>query len=200
MSVTSTYYGLLHSLEEEGSLDPTNCLHLFSAQYVFMPRLTSDLHTFINSWNNHPLRTEQNLTPNELWDISKALNPVPSADSAQHTLDQNVPSQDEDLVASGIVVPLIACPLTQQNMELLRATFNPTAPSCDFGRAIYICFKFCSPSQYYTCVKYQHVKMCNLYKAHTMLSFHYLLFIIHLKRFMTTLTFFSNQSTADRLL
>lgn len=138
MSVTSTYYDLLHSLEEEGSLDPTNCLHLFSAHYVFMPRITSDLHTFINSWNNHPLRTEQNLTPNQLWDIGKALNPVSSADSAQHTLDQNVPSQDEDLVASGIVVPPIACPLTQQNMELLRATFNPTAPSCDFGRAIYI--------------------------------------------------------------
>uniref|UniRef100_A0AAV2KJI2 Integrase core domain-containing protein n=2 Tax=Knipowitschia caucasica TaxID=637954 RepID=A0AAV2KJI2_KNICA len=119
MSVTSTYYELLHSLEEEGSLDPTNSLQLFSAQYVFLPRLTSDLHSFINSWNNHPLRTEQNLTPNQLWEIGKALNPVPSA---QHTLYQNPPSQDEDLEASGIVVPQIACPMPQQSLELLRAS------------------------------------------------------------------------------
>lgn len=98
----------------------------FSAHYVFLARLTSDLHTFINSWNNHPLHTEQNLTPNQLWDIGQALDPVQSADFVQpHNLDNYLPCQDEDLEPLGIVVPTITCPLSQLWQSL---------PSC-FGRA-----------------------------------------------------------------
>uniref|UniRef100_A0A8C6NSC1 Integrase core domain-containing protein n=1 Tax=Nothobranchius furzeri TaxID=105023 RepID=A0A8C6NSC1_NOTFU len=55
MAVTSTYYHMLHSLEGEGSLDPTSYLHLFAVHYVFLPRLQLELCSFIHGWNNHPL-------------------------------------------------------------------------------------------------------------------------------------------------
>lgn len=83
MAVTSTYYELLHSLEEDDLLDPSDSLHLFCAQYVFVPRLQMDLDVFTDGWDNHPLRTEQNLTPNQLWSIGLLQNPVPEAQTLE---------------------------------------------------------------------------------------------------------------------
>lgn len=76
MSVSNLYYDVLHSLEDSGSLDPSNILHLFCAHYVFLPRLQRDIDTFTNAWNDHSIRTEQNLTPNQLWEIGLAQNPA----------------------------------------------------------------------------------------------------------------------------
>ncbi|XP_039866533.1 uncharacterized protein LOC120720812 [Simochromis diagramma] len=69
--VTNIYYDLLHRLEEDRLLDPTNCTDLFCAQYVFLPRIQADLETFIEGWNNHSLRTERNYTPNQLWRLER---------------------------------------------------------------------------------------------------------------------------------
>ncbi|XP_016407600.1 uncharacterized protein LOC107739874 isoform X2 [Sinocyclocheilus rhinocerous] len=67
LSVTQLYYEILHSLEEDGLLDLSDSLHLFCAHYVFLPRLKHDLHTFSEGWDNHPLQSENVLTPNQLW-------------------------------------------------------------------------------------------------------------------------------------
>ena len=53
-AVTSTYYDVLHILEEEGLLDISNTLHIFLVHYVFLPHLCRDLHTFTEGWNHHP--------------------------------------------------------------------------------------------------------------------------------------------------
>lgn len=55
-AVTSTYYDVLHSLEE-GVLDISNTLHIFLVYLAFLPHLCSDLHTFTEGWNHHPLRS-----------------------------------------------------------------------------------------------------------------------------------------------
>ncbi len=75
MSVSNLYYDVLHNLEDSGSLDPSNTIHLFCA-HVFLPRLQRDLDTFTDAWNDHSIRTEQNLSPNQLWEIGLAQNPV----------------------------------------------------------------------------------------------------------------------------
>lgn len=76
MSVSNLYYDVLHNLEESGTLDPSNTIHLFCAHYVFLPRLQRDLDTFTEAWNDHSIRTEQNLSPNQLWEIGLAKNTV----------------------------------------------------------------------------------------------------------------------------
>lgn len=83
MAVTSVYYELLHSLEEDGLLDPSNSLLLFCAQYIFVPRLQMDLDTFTGGWDNHPLRTEQNLTPSQLWTIGLLQTPVAAPENLE---------------------------------------------------------------------------------------------------------------------
>lgn len=80
MSVTGVYYNILHSLEDEHLLDISNVLHIFCCHYVFLPRIQASLDVFIDAWDNHPIRTEQNLTPNQLWQVGQALNPVADPD------------------------------------------------------------------------------------------------------------------------
>ena len=81
MSVTSIFYSVLHSLEDEGQLDPNNSTHLFCCHYVFLPRLQHSLNVFRDGWDNHPLRTEQNMTPNQMWAMGKLPNPIHDPDN-----------------------------------------------------------------------------------------------------------------------
>uniref|UniRef100_A0A3B1IFY0 Integrase core domain-containing protein n=1 Tax=Astyanax mexicanus TaxID=7994 RepID=A0A3B1IFY0_ASTMX len=67
VAVTHLYYDVLHTLEEDGLLDIADCLHLYCVHYTFLPRLKDDLSRFAHGWDHHPIRTEQNMTPNQLW-------------------------------------------------------------------------------------------------------------------------------------
>ena len=63
---TVFFYNLFYTLEDNLMLDPNDEIHLFSLQYVFIPRLNRCLAQFISTWNNHPIRTERNRT-HQLW-------------------------------------------------------------------------------------------------------------------------------------
>uniref|UniRef100_A0A6Q2XMV9 Resolvase HTH domain-containing protein n=1 Tax=Esox lucius TaxID=8010 RepID=A0A6Q2XMV9_ESOLU len=84
--VTHIYYDVLHSLEEDGSLDISDNLHLFCAQYTFLPRLKADLAKFSAGWNDHPIRTEGFLTPNQLWELGMLQHPIRKPE----TFEENV--------------------------------------------------------------------------------------------------------------
>uniref|UniRef100_A0A671KLJ7 Uncharacterized LOC107670560 n=1 Tax=Sinocyclocheilus anshuiensis TaxID=1608454 RepID=A0A671KLJ7_9TELE len=67
--VTNKYSDMLHSLEAEGLLDISVVEDLFSVHYTFLPRLQADLDTFAEAWNHHPLSSEGNRSPEQLWQI-----------------------------------------------------------------------------------------------------------------------------------
>ena len=83
MTVSNVHCETLHSLEDEGVLDPSNSIQLFCAQHVFLPRLQRDLDVFRVGWDNHPLRTEHNFSPQQLWMIVPLQNPVDAPDLAE---------------------------------------------------------------------------------------------------------------------
>ena len=83
MAVSNVHYEVLHSLEDEGVLDPSDSIHLFCAQHVFLPRLQRDLNVFRMGWDNHPLRTERNLSPHQLWTMGLLHNPIDVPDLAE---------------------------------------------------------------------------------------------------------------------
>eukprot|EP00063_Salmo_salar_P041704 XP_014016539.1 PREDICTED: uncharacterized protein LOC106580245 [Salmo salar] len=137
-AVTCQYYKFLHSLEEEGYLDLSNSIHLFCVGYVFLPRLRADLQHFTEIWDNHPLSTEANLTPHQLWHIGMLQTPVSEPDYAEI---QQV--EDRDNLESGntdnrVIVPDIPCPLSTENLAVLHRQVNPTTDSSSFGQDIYI--------------------------------------------------------------
>ncbi|KAI7806118.1 hypothetical protein IRJ41_000277, partial [Triplophysa rosa] len=74
--VTSVYYDVLHYLEEANYLHTADQTHLFCCHYTFLPRLQDDLNLFRDGWDNHPLRTEHNMSPNQLWELGQIHYPV----------------------------------------------------------------------------------------------------------------------------
>ena len=65
--VLGLYRDLFSHLESIRMLDPNNVLHLFCLHYVFIPRINAHLDTWKVAWIKHPMRSEHNLSPEQLW-------------------------------------------------------------------------------------------------------------------------------------
>ncbi|XP_059370898.1 uncharacterized protein LOC132108244 isoform X2 [Carassius carassius] len=145
-SVTNVYYDVLHALEEGGHLDISDLTHLFCCHYVFLPRLQDDLNLFRNTWDNHPIRTEGNMSPNQLWVMGSVRNAVPEPDIEGLSIPQ-IDWESSGLSVdahSSIVVPQTESPLTDEQIEALRENVDPKGPSQTFGWDIYLAsLRFC---------------------------------------------------------
>lgn len=65
--VVSIYSELFYTLESEGLLDPLNETDLYCSHAIFLPRLNKCLSEFCESWNQHKLSSEGNLSPCQLF-------------------------------------------------------------------------------------------------------------------------------------
>ena len=63
----ATFYYHFYELEEVGLLNPNNDLDIFALHHVYLPLLNRKLEQFKCTWSHHPLRTEHNQTPHQLW-------------------------------------------------------------------------------------------------------------------------------------
>ncbi|KAG5270749.1 hypothetical protein AALO_G00196220 [Alosa alosa] len=88
---------------------------------VILPRLRSDLKCFSSGWDKHPLRTEGNLSPDQLWHIGMLQTPVVEPDVEP---TEPIPDCTGDL-EDGVVVTEIPCPLSDTNFAVLEETINP---------------------------------------------------------------------------
>lgn len=66
------YYQLFYHLEQIGLLNINDPIHLFCLHYIFLPRINHSLCVFKDAWNCHPLSTERNLSPLQLWMLGLA--------------------------------------------------------------------------------------------------------------------------------
>lgn len=78
-------------MESDGALNCLNEVDLFCLHTVFLPRINSALHSFVESWNNHPVSTEHNQTPNQLFvDGALRKNMIPTLHTPTHAVG-NIP-------------------------------------------------------------------------------------------------------------
>ena len=63
----SLFYTMFYNLEQTGVLNPDNDIHLWCLHYVFLPIINRHLTNWRNAWVRHPLRSEGNSTPMQLW-------------------------------------------------------------------------------------------------------------------------------------
>ena len=68
-AVVDVYREIFARLEREQVLDPDNDVDLFCLHEVFIPRINRSLREFVSSWHNHPISTERNMTPLQLFHI-----------------------------------------------------------------------------------------------------------------------------------
>lgn len=65
--VCRPYRNIFYYLESEHLLDPLNDIHLYCLHRVYIPKINHSLLEFCRQINNHPMRTERNLSPHQLF-------------------------------------------------------------------------------------------------------------------------------------
>ena len=77
-NVIEKYKSIFYEMEAEGILNPDNLTDIFCLHYVFLPKLNHDLMEFIAAHNNHPVSTEHNETPSQLFFLNLNLTAIRS--------------------------------------------------------------------------------------------------------------------------
>ena len=72
--VAAAFYYVFYALEQTGLLDVENPIHIFTLHLIYKPRINFSLGEFCRAHNDHRLSTEQNWTPNQIWN-NGMLNP-----------------------------------------------------------------------------------------------------------------------------
>ena len=71
--VASIFYHIFYKLEDENVLyrmyyiDCLNEINLYCLRFVYLKRINKSLDCFVESWNNHPVASARNMTPNQLF-------------------------------------------------------------------------------------------------------------------------------------
>ena len=65
--VIGLYYNLFSHLEDTGTLDVNNDIHLFCLHYVYLPRINNHLHVWKEGWIRKPICTENGMTSRQLF-------------------------------------------------------------------------------------------------------------------------------------
>ena len=65
--VTGFYHGLFRHLVSFEILNPDDDIHIFCLHSVFIPRINRHLQCWRNAWIKHPMRSEHNMSPEQLW-------------------------------------------------------------------------------------------------------------------------------------
>lgn len=135
---------LFYFMENQGILDPVSERDLYALNYVFLPRINLSLSKFQEGWNNHGIRTEQHMTPNQLF-THRALqlqhSGLVALDFFDHvTEDYGIDEEDSTIDNSdeGVPIPRSAIHLSERQYELLQSEIDPLGESNDYGMDIYI--------------------------------------------------------------
>lgn len=130
--VSSTFSKTMRDLERNGLLDPLNETDMYCLHHIFLPRINKCAAEFQETWNNHALSSEGNMTPYQLY--FEGLNHINSYSCGSHARTNiDVSGLDGDRV----VVPRIKfapCTILQQNLN----TLDPLQPCSDNGASLYV--------------------------------------------------------------
>lgn len=134
--VITLYYDTFKSLEESGKLDPLNNIDLYCLHRVYLPRINACLDAFVESWNNHPLSSERNMTPSQLF-VRGAIEQnisITEPASIRHSNSVAIPQ-----AADAVGVPRIEfepCEDLEQQLQLI----NPLLGGDYFSTDVYNLF------------------------------------------------------------
>ena len=136
--VVSIFYEMFFNLESEGKLNPGNEIDLYCLHFIYLPRINSALESFVESWNNHPISTERNMTPNQLF-VRGALEHNVTPQQPQNVQPGTATTSNIPLpqVSSAVTVPRSHFTPCAALTAQVAQNIVPLAPSDDFGYALY---------------------------------------------------------------
>ena len=141
--VGQLYYALFYEMEDSNLLSIDSDIDLFCLHYVFLPRINSQLNQFTSAWNNHPIRTENGLSPLQLW-TRGLLSAAPSHQA--EIFDGMTVGDDYGVECNGqgistdqaVIVPEIEIDLTVEQMAYIEQNFNPLRRNDYNGLDVYL--------------------------------------------------------------
>lgn len=143
-SVTNLFYRLFYHMEYINLLNPVNEQHLYALHYVYIPRINAALSQFRAGWNHHRIRTEHNLSPEQLFTAGvlrlqrSGLVAVDFLEDVgeDYGIDEDgLPPSTED--HSGVEVPEGGLSLESQQLTNLQQVVDPLRESNNYGIDIY---------------------------------------------------------------
>ena len=141
--VTVLYYRLFYYLEHQNHLDPDSDVHRYALHFVYVPRINRSLTVFLDCWNYHGVRTEQNLSPHQLFTagaLQLQRRGLPALDFFEVMDDlygveyESAAAQDDYTVQ----VPPNRFELSEEHLSQLRHLVDPLAQSSNFGIELYL--------------------------------------------------------------
>ncbi|KAG9278067.1 hypothetical protein AMEX_G5862 [Astyanax mexicanus] len=130
--VTSKYQNMLQSLERDQLLDVCSSEDLFAVHAVFLPKLRKDLESFVDGWNNHPIRTENNMTPEQLWYCgireTSIDQPENVEDLEEPDIDWDIATNHDGEIDGEIVVPQIELHLNEGQIQVVQSLIEQSDP------------------------------------------------------------------------
>ena len=143
---------LFYFMEELGVLDQTDELRLFALHFEFIPRINNLLSRWTDPYNRHPLGTEHNSRPGQLWiesmlQLQNSQHTTPGGvfhrDLVEGPLDQfgidwEGPCPDCENGESDLIVPGSNVSLPPSILQQLQQSIDPLAASELFGLDIYL--------------------------------------------------------------
>ena len=138
--VSSMYINIFDNMEAQNILQPDNLTDLFCLHYVFIPRINACLVAFRQAWNHHPLSTETNHSPVQLYTQGSIGSNLfdEDIDLATYGIELEVPVPDEEEeVSVHVAIPETDIPLSQGSLQILHDTINPWKECNDSGITLY---------------------------------------------------------------
>ena len=137
--VLDLFHGIFTSMEDIGILDPINETDLWCLHYSFCGIINQKLKAWVNAWIRHPLSSEHNQTPIQLWvrgqfDNAGRLNMEHPTVNEDYGIDWDGPlSADSD---DTVCIEETHCPLSQNALDQLAMLYeqnqseNPSPWEC----------------------------------------------------------------------
>ena len=144
---TFLFYYIFCYLEDWGLLDISSATHMFCLHYIFTPRINQHFEMFGNGYDNHPLASESNMTPAQLWLYGMANFhgewESPEEDMSSFGIDYDGPLPSNEYDGDtwndfSVQVPEIPCPLSNALFNRMKCAVDPLEESSCYGIDIYI--------------------------------------------------------------
>lgn len=119
-SVTSTFVTQFEEMEQQGILNPDNECDLFCLHFVYLQRINVTLRDFQSAWNCHPLSTERNRSPLQLYTGGAIGNDLFDVNLEMYGLDPQAPLEDDNEdEGTSVTVPSTTIPLSEASLQHL---------------------------------------------------------------------------------
>ena len=120
---------------------------MFCLHYIFTPRINQHFEMFGIGYEHHPLASESNMTPAQLWLYGMANylgeGEPPEEDMSSFGIDYDGPLPSNEYDGDtwndfSVQVPEIPCPLSNTVFNRMKSAVDPLEESSCYGIDIYI--------------------------------------------------------------